>query len=137
LATLLDKEAPKTCKAILEAVPLEGDLLHGIISGEEVLFAFQNDGTRRLEPENLVFKYIPGDVLFYYNHWGDGKYLKDNPEGSELVFIYGRYVQLRDRSLRQTGASLFASIDDKLPEFEAICRRIRSQGATKVRVARA
>ena len=47
---LLDQEAPKTCDKIWQALPLKGNLMHGIASGREVFLPL----FERLEipPEN-------------------------------------------------------------------------------------
>ncbi len=37
-ATMLEKEAPKTCSAIWNKLPIEGDLHHAKCTGEEVIF---------------------------------------------------------------------------------------------------
>jgi hypothetical protein len=84
----------------------------------------------RLEPENWVYHVIPGDVLYWYSHWGEAKYLRDNPEIDEIVFIYDRYAKLRDISHHDTAANLFGRIssDSDLERFAEICRRIRKEG---------
>jgi hypothetical protein len=135
-ATLLQDEAPQTCDAILRSLPLQGNMLHAMMSGNETFLVLEGEKMLRLEPENWTFKVIPGDILFWYSHWGEGKYLKDNPEFAEIVFIYGRHVQLRDLSHREAAGNLFATLDAKLSEFAKICSRIRVEGAKKILLKR-
>jgi hypothetical protein len=135
-ATLLDQEAPKTCQGILEALPVEGDLLHATSSGNETLIELQGKSKVRLEPENWVYNFIPGDILYWYSMWGDWKYLRGVRDNPEIVFIYGRNVKLRHISMLESPANLFANIDDKLEGFADICRNVRTQGPKKIVIER-
>lgn len=131
-ATLLETEAPLTCSAIWEKLPIEGRLLHAAMSGNETLMELEGEKMVKIEPENWVYNFIPGDVLYYYSHWGDEKYIRGNAEAAEITFVYGRDVRLKGAALRDTAANLFASIDSRLPEFAAVCRRVRVEGAKRV-----
>ena len=130
--TLLDKEAPVTCTAILKMLPIDGKLLHGTSSGNETLTELQGAQRARIEPENWVTNCLPGDVLYWYSLWGDGNNLRGKRENAELCFVYGRHVKLRDLNLRVTAANLFGSFDAKLEEFALICRKIRFDGAKQI-----
>ena len=133
-ATLLKDEAPKTCEAIAKILPLEGTLLHAMASGNEVLVELP-DHALRIEPENWIYNFIPGDVGFWDSHWGEGAYLKDiTTRVAEVVFIYGRHARLRNLALHETAANLFATIDKKLPEFAEICKRTRTVGPPRIRI---
>jgi hypothetical protein len=133
-ATLLANEAPETCRAIKKILPICGPLVHGMMSGNEVFLLLPGDDTRYPGPENWVYNTIPGDVLFWHSQWGEGKYLKDNPVCAEIIFIYGRYVRLRDLSHHEVAANLFATIDSKLEAFARICQRVRNEGPRKIRI---
>ena len=133
-ATFLTKEAPKTCKGVLKAFPLELPLIHGMMSGNESFVLMQGAKILKLQPENWVFNAIPGDVLFFYSMWGDAKYFKDNEPFSEIVFVYGRHIRLSDVSFRETAGNLFASMDGKLEEFASICKKARMEGPVKLRL---
>ena len=133
-ATFLDKEAPKTCKGILKAFPLELPLIHGQMSGNESFVLMEGSRTLKLQPENWVFSAIPGDVLFFYSMWGDAKYFKDNEPFSEIVFVYGRHIRLSDISFRATAGNLFARMDGPLEEFAAICKKGRMEGGIKLKL---
>jgi hypothetical protein len=131
-ATLLDHEAPRTCAAVTSLLPLEGRLLHAIMSGNETLIELRGEKMIKLEPENWVYNVIPGDIMFWYSHWGEGKYLKDNPELLEVVFIYGRYAKVRNLAHENTAGNLFAILDGKIAEFATVCNRIRFDGAKRI-----
>lgn len=136
MVDLLENEAPKTCKAILEILPIESKLYHAMLSGNEVLVELTGKNMLRLEPENWVYHVIPGDVLYWHSHWGEAKYLKDNPEIDEIVFIYDRYTKLRDISHHDAAANLFGRISSNsdLSRFAEICRRIRREGPKIIRI---
>lgn len=127
---LLEGEAPKTCRAVQQILPIETKLYHAMLSGNEVLVELTGKNMLRLEPENWVYHVIPGDVLYWHSHWGEAKYLKDNPEIDELIFIYDRYTKLRDISHHDTAANLFGRISSTsdVRRFAEICRRIRREG---------
>jgi hypothetical protein len=132
VATLLENEAPKTCKAVWDALPIKGELLHAMLSGNEVFILLEGKAMIKVEPENQIYHVIPGDVAYFYSHWGDAKYLKDNPEFAEIVVIYGRYTRLQDLSGRLAAANLFATITEGLEGFAEICKKVRREGAKKI-----
>jgi len=131
-ATMLDAEAPVTCDRIRKILPVDGKLLHGMMSGNETLIELEGEKKVRIEPENWVYNFVPGDVLYWHSLWGDGRYLKGSRENAEIAFVYGRHVKLRDLGLRYTAANLFASIDSRLDEFAAISKKIRLEGAKRI-----
>jgi len=135
-ATLLESEAPKTCKAVLSLLPLEGKLMHAMMSGNETLIELRGEKMIKLEPENWIYNVVPGDISYWYSHWGEGKYLKDNLEFSEIVFIYGRHVRVRNLAHENAATNLFGRIDSNLEGFAKACDRIRFDGARKIRLER-
>ncbi len=135
-ASLLDTEAPKTCTAVMKALPIEGYLLHAMMSGNESLVELHGRKMIKVGPENWVYSMVPGDILFWYSMWGDNRYLKDNTEFSEIVFIYGRHVRVRDLTLREAAANLFGRVDRKLEQFAAISRRVHDKGPVLLRIER-
>jgi hypothetical protein len=127
-ATQLNDEAPETCETILRSLPIEGLLTHAMISGNQSVIEMRDLEMVKLEPENWVYSMIPGDIAYWYSMWGDNKYLRDNTEFSEIIFTYGRYTRLRDLSLREAAANLFATFDSKLAEFAAISQSAHHSG---------
>jgi len=135
-ATLLEDEAPKTCKAIKSILPVEGPLNHAIQSGQDMNVHLKGPKQLKLERENLVYSTVPGDILYLYTWWGDeNRYVRGSKEISELILVYGRNHKLHDASLEKlTGGNLFASIDSKLDQFAAICEKVREKGVMTVRI---
>ena len=132
-ATLLEREAPKTCRGILAALPLEGKLIHGMLSGNETFIVVDKKKKLKLGPENQVYTMLPGDIVYFYSMWGDNKYLKDNEEFTEIAFMYGRYVRTRDISMRETAANLFAHFSD-IEGFAKVSTKARREGPMKLRI---
>lgn len=134
-ATLLEKEAPRTCRGILAALPVEGKLIHGMMSGNETFIVVDKKKKLKLGQENQVYTMLPGDIAYFYSMWGDAKYLKDNEEFTEIAFMYGRYVRTRDITLRETAANLFGHFTD-IEGFTKVSRKARYEGPMKLRIER-
>jgi hypothetical protein len=117
-ATVLEERAPKTCKAVLDLLPLKGDVFHATWSGD-MLFFKNPEIPAKLEPENQTVYPSRGDV-------GINSTLK------EIQIIYGQ-AQLRAR-FGPAPDSLFARITENLNELEKIGKRIHREGAKKITV---
>jgi hypothetical protein len=64
VAKLLEKEAPDTCRAILNALPIEGKVIHVRWSGEAVWLPMDPFGVEA-EFENHTCHPSRGDILYY------------------------------------------------------------------------
>ena len=132
-ADLLEEQAPQTCAAIWELLPVEGRLVHGMYSGPE-LFVVLADGPST-PPENQVHLPLPGDVGYF--HHRAGLYAQAPHAVSELVFVYGRGVAIKGPEGVDTYVNLFAQLRlDESPEFFEFCRRVRREGPFTLRVER-
>jgi len=107
-ATLLWDEAPKTCEAIVEALPVTADCLHAQYAGSE--FYFEDFPTKRDIPfENttcrsvdyLLTNRIDGGILAFYV----------NPKVLSFCFVYGELVPRRTVE-QEIELNIFASLDD-------------------------
>lgn len=123
------EEAPETCASILESLPIEGEFVNGKFSGDEVYTALSDDRLSSLNPENWEYNALPGDVGYWYSHWGDGRYERGKSEKAELVLVYGRRVRIRKGSDRVGAINLFGSVTENLEQFAAVCGRIQREGA--------
>jgi hypothetical protein len=130
-ATLLESDAPRTCQAIWEALPFEGELNHGIWSGPETYLLI--DPSIRVPAENQTVQTQAGEIGYYTQEGGT---IVDWPDDiSELAFFYGRGA----RPGMPTGpvaVNLFAKVTDNLEEFARACDGIRRSGVTRLRVER-
>lgn len=129
VGTLLVDEAPRTCEAILAALPIEGDLVHGIWSGPEVYLPIAP--TIRVTAENQVVGLVPGDIGYYYLA---GRTLEGWPNDfAEVLFGY-------DRGARPTmpsgpvAVNLFGRVTDNLEAFARTCARAQREGVKRFRI---
>ena len=118
LATLLEEQAPKTCKAVLNLLPLEGEVFHATWSGD-MLFFKCHEIPAKLEPENQTAYPSRGDVAI-------------NSNLKEIHVVYGQ-AQLRAR-FGPAPDNLFARITENLKGLEEIGKRIHRKGVKKITI---
>ncbi|HXV65026.1 MAG TPA: DUF3830 family protein [Vicinamibacteria bacterium] len=131
VAILLEREAPRTCRLILEQLPFEGELLHGIWSGPETYLPI--DPTILAPAEHQATSLVPGDIGYFAL---EGGRLVDWPENfAEVLFAYGRGA----RPSMPTGpvtVNIFGRITGNLEEFARMCARMKREGAKRFRIER-
>jgi hypothetical protein len=129
-ATLLEDEAPKTCHAIKEALPVSASVLHAQYAGSEVYFEnfpakddvpFENTTSRMDENLYLTNKH-PGGILAYY----------PNPKVKSFCIVYGEIVPRRKVDV-EIALNIFAEIKEKKKAVE-IGNRIRTNGSEEVTI---
>jgi hypothetical protein len=100
VAELFDGAAPKTCAAILDALPLTGTINHANFSGEEVSFP-----TRGLmwERENQLRECEPGDLGYFV-------------QGPALCIYYGALRVI-------SPGNVFGRITVNLQQIQEVARR--------------
>jgi Protein of unknown function (DUF3830) len=131
VATLLEDEAPRTCAAVWDALPLEGDTYHAKWAGRE-LYTLVPPLKSRPGPENGTITPIPGDVL-YFDVDADSIDLpvalrRRHPEGLvDLAVFYGRNNLLLGPAGFMPG-NLFATITDGLAEYAQACSELFREG---------
>ena len=134
LATLLEDQAPKTCKAILELLPAEFRFLTCAWSGAEILTYLDPPNLVRLQPENLVKSVLPGDICYVYAPGpvgkGGGSYVGSSTTDYAEIAIY------YDREAQGSDVNLFARITEGLDEFAKAAGKIRWNGAETIRFGR-
>lgn len=127
VADLLEDDAPTTCNALWEMLPLRLAAVHDIWSGHEVLAHL--DTNVQLPPENvLTYIPMPGDVFYYYR---PPHYVRGAPygriESAELGFVYDR--DTRPQGPRGPEAvNLFAHISSGIEEFATACEGMITGG---------
>lgn len=117
--TLFEKEAPKTCKLVLDTLPVENEVIHAQWAGEEIFFngfpAKQEMGL-----ENATRKMTPGDIAY-------------NAPSKSFCIFYGRSIP-RKAVDAEIDVNVFARAD-QVEEMAAIGKRVRRQGVEKVRIS--
>ena len=136
-ARLLDDEAPLTCAAVWDALPLDGDAFHAKYARNEV-YTLLPRITAAPRRENPTVTPIPGDVcLFDFEPWEIGNPAYGYEPGSEahaaqgatdLAIFYGRNNLLINGDLGWVPGSVFATIEQGLPEMTAACTDLWRRG---------
>lgn len=139
---LFEHEAPKTCKAIWQSLPIESEVTNARASGKEVYFPFSSKF--KAPPENTIVYPLPGDC--YYFQYPAG-YTDERREKQHcgimagrsgwdqaISVVYGRCMY--NAGGRCIGANLFARIVEGLEEFVDACEYKIYRGGSKKIVAR-
>ncbi|MBI4552547.1 MAG: DUF3830 family protein [Candidatus Latescibacteria bacterium] len=130
-AELLENEAPRTCQAIWDRLPFEGDAVHAIYSGSEIAFFIPDDLI--VEAENQTSRVIPGDVGYY--HLPPGLMYGWLKGFSEICWFYDR-----DGRPNMPDGPVLINVFTRLvgdpAAFYAVCRRMRREGTKRLRVER-
>lgn len=133
VATLLMDEAPKTCQAILGILPADFKFITCAWSGAEILTYLDPPKVLKIEPENLVWDVLPGDLCYYYMA---GPVTKEGSYVGTSTTDYAEIVIYYDRHAKGSGGNLFARITEGLEEFAKAAGRIRWGGAEMIRFRR-
>lgn len=128
LADLLWKEAPRTCRTVVEGLPFAGTARHGIFSGYEVYLLVPPE--LRVERENATSRVLPGDLAFYAAPGG----MHGQPEPiSEILWFYDRFARpsMPDGPV---AVNVFGRFRDGWDEFAELCRSMQTEGAQPLRI---
>lgn len=115
-ATLFEDRAPETCRTVLEALPVEAEVIHAMWAGEEIFFpgfpaTFEYEApTRDVEPGTLAMV----------------------PRSSSFCIFYGRAIP-RGAVDQEIDVTVFGCIDD-VPAMAEIGKRIRRGGVEKITI---
>lgn len=135
IATLLEEEAPRTCEAVWNALPLEGGANHARWAGREVYILvppLESDPGR----ENATVFPIPGDLLFFTVSASSIDVPPARRTGRPLIDIalfYGRNNYLLGPEGHMPG-NLFAVVTENLSGLAEACESIFRQGAAGERM---
>jgi hypothetical protein len=130
-ARLLREQAPETCRAVSDALPVAGLARHGIYSGSEVYLVL----AELLAPprEHATTIVGPGDVGFLTVEKGSGYGMEE--AYSEVCWFYDLDAT-PSMPEGPIAVNIFARLDDA-DAFFAVCRRMRLEGAKSLEIARA
>ena len=144
VARLLDEDAPRTCRAVWEALPLGGDAYHAKYARNEVYtlvprFAAQEPGI-----ENPTVTPIPGDVMYFsFEPWqlapgSHGYGAQDAPlrqrQTVDLAIFYGRNNLLLNGDVGWVVGNVYATIVEGLEAMAAACNDVWRAGAVGERL---
>ena len=134
-ADLLEDDAPNTCDALWNLLPLRLKAVHDIWSGHQVVAHL--DKSVVLQPENvLTYLPMPGDIFYYYR---PAHYFRGAPygrtESAELGIVYDR--DSRPQGPRGPEAvNLFASISTAIDQFAKACEDMIYRGQKEILIER-
>lgn len=134
-ADLLEDDAPNTCDALWDLLPLRVKAVHDIWSGHQVVAHL--DKSVVLQPENvLTYLPMPGDIFYYYR---PAHYFRGAPygrtESAELGIVYDR--DSRPQGPRGPEAvNLFANISSALDQFAKACEDMIYRGQKEILIER-
>lgn len=131
VATFLDDAAPRTCAALWEMLPIDGDTFHAKWAGRE-LYTLVPPPATSPGLENATIMPIPGDLL-WFDVSPDSIDLpiemrKANPRGLvDIAVFYGRNNFLLSPQGFMPG-NLFATITEGLAEYAKACGEVFREG---------
>lgn len=134
---MLWDEAPETCKAVWDALPLVQPVFHGRRSGKEVFIL--TDPLPVPEAENSTAVGHTGDVFFLRlpPTWSDDHqdFNRSDKGVFDMAFIYGEDALLRGPNEVLSG-NLFGRIVEGLEEFSSACEEIWLHGTQDLAMER-
>jgi hypothetical protein len=131
-AALLEKEMPRTCRALLKRLPLEGTATHARYSGSELAMLIPK--SIRIARERATCAVLPGDVAYVRLDRDDHYGLDDDV--SEICWFYDR-----DAEPRMWEGPVRVNVFARIPtgraarEFYRACADTRIHGVKRVRIS--
>lgn len=128
-AVMHDDQAPKSCRAVIAALPQEREAHHATYSGSEVAFILDSD--LEVGKENATSKVIPGDLA--YTRFEGGQMWGFPESFSELCWFYDRDA-VPSMPDGPVPVNLIGTFTEGFADFAAVCRRMRREGVKKLRI---
>jgi Protein of unknown function (DUF3830) len=126
---LLHEQAPETCRAVCDALPVSGLARHGIYSGSEVYLILPTQLTVPREHATTIVG--AGDVGFLTVEKGSGYGIDEGY--SEVCWFYDLDAS-PSMPEGPIAVNVFARLQDA-DAFLAVCRRMRLEGAKSLEIA--
>jgi hypothetical protein len=141
VAELLDKDAPRTCEAVWQALPLEGDAVHAKYARNEVYTMVEPFAAREPGLENPTVTPIPGDVVYFSFSQGmlDRDFRADlgvdgMPGIIDLAVFYGRNNLLLNGDVGWVPGNVYATIVEGLDQMAQACHDVWRSGSVGERL---
>jgi hypothetical protein len=133
-AVLLEDEAPRTCQAVWDQLPLLATAGHGAYSG--TIVGVRLDPSVVVAEENATTCVQTGDVMF--THYA-ARTRHGYPDAlSEIYWAYDRYARPHVPGQWVPAiANVFGRITGDPTDFYAVCRRVLREGLKRIEVRRA
>lgn len=141
VAELLDKDAPRTCEAVWQALPLGGDIYHAKYARNEVYTMVERFADEQLGQENPTVTPIPGDLVYFDFPGGmlDRKFKEEKgidalPGVVDLALFYGRNNLLLNGDVGWVPGNVYATVVDGLERMAEACNDVWRSGAVGERL---
>ena len=133
VAELLDDLAPRTCEAVWQALPQEGNAFHAKYASNEVYTLVPPFAAEEPGMENATLVPIPGDLLYFFFPPGrvkipDMREVADRSGVVDLAIFYGRDNLLFSPSMGPVPGNRFATITENFEEVVRACDNIWREG---------
>lgn len=141
VAELLDKDAPRTCAAVWNALPLEGPAQHAKYARNEVYAMVPRFTEVAVGQENPTVTPIPGDVVFFDFSAGmlDRSFKEDVgvaglPGVIDLAIFYGRNNLLLNGDVGWVPGNVYGTIVQGLDAMAEACHDVWRSGSVGERL---
>jgi len=141
VAELLEKDAPRTCEAVWNALPLAGDAYHAKYARNEVYTMVERFADEEFGLENPTVTPIPGDVVYFSFAGGmlDRRFKEEKgiaalPGVIDLAIFYGRNNLLLNGDVGWVPGNVYATITDGLDRMAEACHDVWRSGAVGERL---
>lgn len=138
-AVLLDDVAPRTSKAVWDALPQSSQVFHGKYARNEIYNLVPAFAPKEPGAENTTVTPIPGDVCYFTFTSNDLKTPSHGYEAGsdtdevqtivDLAVFYGRNNLLLNGDTGWVPGNVFATIVEGLDEMAAACQDVWMGGA--------
>jgi hypothetical protein len=139
IARLLDDDAPRTCAAVWDALPLGGDIFHAKYARNELYTFVPPFAPAPIGLENPTITPIPGDLVYFEFGAGmlpAGSYGYADDEGVagaesviDLALFYGRNNLLVNGDVGWVPGNVFGAVVEGLDELAAAGNDVWRRGA--------
>ncbi len=138
-ARLLDEEAPRTARAVWEALPLSGQVFHGKYARNEIYNLVPAFAETEPGKENITVTPIPGDLCYFAFDSDDlgnpsygyatGDSVTQMSQIVDLALFYGRNNLLINGDQGWVPGNVFGTVVSGQEEMAAACQDIWMGGA--------
>ncbi|WP_211301552.1 DUF3830 family protein [Murinocardiopsis flavida] len=141
VAELLDKDAPRTCDVVWNALPQAGDIYHAKYARNEVYAMVPRFAEEEPGQENPTVTPIPGDVVYFSFDGGmlDRRFKEEKgidalPGVIDLAIFYGRNNLLLNGDVGWVPGNVYATIVDGLAPMAEACNDVWRSGGVGERL---
>ncbi|WP_018657928.1 DUF3830 family protein [Actinomadura flavalba] len=141
VAELLDKDAPRTCAAVWDALPQGGDIYHAKYARNEVYTMVERFAAEEVGQENPTVTPIPGDVVYFSFPGGmlDRRFKEEKgidhlPGVVDLALFYGRNNLLLNGDVGWVPGNVYATVVEGLAPMAEACNDVWRSGAVGERL---